>query len=36
MKMQDEFVQWAPPNGITLEPRETDSYNQLILIREHT
>jgi hypothetical protein len=29
-------VQWAPLNGITLGPRETDSYNRLILISKQT
>jgi len=30
------LIQWAPLNGITLGPRETDSYNRLILISERT
>jgi hypothetical protein len=35
--MNDNFkIQWAPLNGITLGPRETDSYNRLILISEQT
>ncbi len=29
-------IQWAPLNGITLGPRETDSYKRLILISEQT
>ncbi len=29
-------VQWAPLNGMTLGPRETDSYNRLILISKLT
>ena len=29
-------IQWAPLKGITLGPRETDSYNPLILISEQT
>jgi hypothetical protein len=29
-------LQWAQLNGITLGQRETDSYNQLILISEQT
>ena len=29
-------IQWAPLNGITLGPRETDSFNRLILLSEQT
>jgi hypothetical protein len=29
-------IQWELLNGITLGPRETDSYNRLILISERT
>jgi hypothetical protein len=29
-------MHWAQLNGITLGPKETDSYNRLILISEQT
>jgi hypothetical protein len=35
-KMYYFTIQWGPINGITLELRETDSYNRLILISEQT
>jgi hypothetical protein len=39
-ELEKDFVvlelQWAPLNGITLGPGETDSYNQLILISKQT
>jgi hypothetical protein len=30
------YLQWAPLYGITLEQRETDNNNQLILISKRT
>jgi hypothetical protein len=34
--LKHKDIQWAPLNGITLGPRETDSYIRLILISEQT
>jgi hypothetical protein len=36
VKIVTQIIQWAPLNGITLGPRETDSYSRLILISERT
>jgi hypothetical protein len=30
------YLQWAPLNGITLGPRQTDPINQIIPLTEHT
>ena len=34
--LEDIVVQWAPLNGITLGPRQTDPINRMIPLTERT